>query len=87
MWFFIVTTESNNQYIKDNYNLEFHSGDRSKYEGFVVDTELLDKLNKDPNINTNCKNFCLTVIPDKYQNNIEMFIEDFWDGDFSWEDI
>ena len=84
MWYFIVTTEDNDRYISDKYNYKLHSSDVCDLEGFVVNEEQIDILNKDENINTNDTDFLLIVLPDKYQNNVNEFISDYWDGNFSF---
>lgn len=78
MWKFIevFNEELKNDLIKTH---QLHSSDISEINGFVMTDEEIDELNiKDKNVK-------IRRIPKRYQENIDEFIEDYWDGDYTFE--
>ena len=70
-------------YLRDKYSYP-ESSDESSIEGWILDQEQIKELFS----MTKAKIFSFKVyeIPEKYQDNIDEFKCDYWDGDFVFDD-
>ena len=63
-----------------NESHQLHSSDISQIKGFVMTDEELDEYNL-----RNNNKVKIRKIPKRYQNCIDDFITDYWDGNYSFE--
>ena len=70
-------------YLRDKYGYP-ESSDESSIEGWILDQEQIKELFS----MSKAKIFSFRVfeIPEKYQENIDEFKCDYWDGDFVFDD-
>lgn len=78
MWKFleVFNEELKNDLMKTH---QLHSSDISEIEGFIMTDEEIDELN------IKNKNVRIRRIPKRYQDCIDDFITDYWDGDYTFE--
>lgn len=68
-------------YLRDKYGYP-ESSDESSIEGWILDQDQTKELFSRSKI----FNFKVYEIPEKYQENIDEFKCDYWDGDFVFDD-
>lgn len=86
MWYFLTSNNKILKEIKTRYpKLQMQFSDISKIAGFAVSDNDIKQLLDSNEIDLCNNKVKLYIIPNKYQDNIEEFIADYWDGNFVFE--
>lgn len=86
MWYILTSNSKILKEIKTRYpKLQMQFQDISKIAGFVVSDNDIKQLLDSNEIDLSNNKVKLYIIPNKYQDNIDEFITDYWDGNFVFE--
>jgi len=78
MWYFVQAINPEDEMFLIDMLGRPHSSDISDIEGFIVEDDRLKEIKK------SCK-VKVYDIPERYQDCIDDFVTDYWDGDFSFD--